>query len=249
LSFPRDEKRHNEDHCRHFETERHPERGVHLSTQACHLRRIRTEYTNSNSAATTTALPPPALPSPPRYQFVNIHPFGDGNWTDVQNYPQRPTAIREATVQTSLLVTLRELNWKTHHTRGREIWSGTRFPEEEGISDILATTPAQSIRGAYDTWVRRTSRAILIDEAANMHRADLAWYVNTSSVLPYSSDQKMPNTVHSVWGNCLIPVFLGGDPRQLPPTVMTGAEQDAEGYLYNRVAEDGNDYNDDPGLG
>jgi hypothetical protein len=62
-----------------------------------------------------------------------------------------------------------------------------------GISDILATTPAQSIRGAYDTWVRRTSRAILIDEAANMHRADLAWYVNTSSVLPYSSHQKMPN--------------------------------------------------------
>lgn len=45
--------------------------------------------------------------------------------------------------------------------------------------------------------------------------------------------------MNSVWGNCLVPIFLGGDPRQLPPTVMTGTEQDTEGYLYNRVAEDG----------
>jgi hypothetical protein len=65
--------------------------------------------------------------------------------------------------------------------------------EVVGITDILATTPAQSIRGAYGTWVRRTSRAVLVDEAASMHRADLAWYVNTSSVLASSSDWKTPN--------------------------------------------------------
>jgi hypothetical protein len=85
------------------------------------------------------------------------------------------------------------------------------------IADFLAMTPAQSTKKGYRTWVDRTAQAVLVDEAANMHRSDLA----------------------CIWGNCLMPVFFGGDPRQLPPTVVTGSEEDSEGNLYHRLAEDG----------
>ncbi|EAQ90943.1 predicted protein [Chaetomium globosum CBS 148.51] len=80
----------------------------------------------------------------------------------------------------------------------------------------LAMTPAQSMKRGYRDWVERTAQAVLIDEASNMHRGDLG----------------------CVWGNCLLPVFFGGDPRQLPPTVMTGNETDSEGNLYNSLADD-----------
>ncbi|KAK4097145.1 hypothetical protein N658DRAFT_561957 [Parathielavia hyrcaniae] len=42
-----------------------------------------------------------------------------------------------------------------------------------------------------------------------------------------------------VWGNCLLPCIFGGDHRQLPPAVLSGAEKDADGNLRNRFADDG----------
>ncbi|KAH6854035.1 P-loop containing nucleoside triphosphate hydrolase protein [Chaetomium sp. MPI-CAGE-AT-0009] len=87
------------------------------------------------------------------------------------------------------------------------------------VADLLCTTPAQAASHGsdYADWVERTARGVLIDEAANMHRAD----------------------VGCVWGNDGLPCFFGGDPCQLPPTVMTGQEKDLDGNFYNRVANNG----------
>jgi hypothetical protein len=59
-------------------------------------------------------------------------------------------------------------------------------------ADLLYTTPAQaaSANGDYVGWSERTARGVLIDEAANMHRAD----------------------VGCVWRNDGLPCFFGGDP-------------------------------------
>ncbi|KAH6850200.1 hypothetical protein B0I37DRAFT_428198 [Chaetomium sp. MPI-CAGE-AT-0009] len=82
-------------------------------------------------------------------------------------------------------------------------------------ADFLAITPAQSVGDAYETWVKRTAQGVLIDEAASMHRADLG----------------------CLWGNLLLPIFLGGDLRQPQPAMTMG--KDSEGNLYNRLAKDG----------
>jgi hypothetical protein len=58
---------------------------------------------------------------------------------------------------------------------------------------------------------------VVIDHATNMHRADLG----------------------DTWGNCLLPCFFGDDLRQLPPTVVSAKEKDADGNFYNRLANDG----------
>jgi len=70
---------------------------------------------------------------------------------------------------------------------------------------------------AYPKFKNMRAEGVAIDEAGNMNRADLA----------------------CVWGNTLIPCFLGGDARQLPPTVMTGKEKDGSGNFYHRLADDG----------
>ncbi|EEU36367.1 uncharacterized protein NECHADRAFT_52518, partial [Fusarium vanettenii 77-13-4] len=77
-----------------------------------------------------------------------------------------------------------------------------QFKEADGYTramtvanDLLAYIPDQA-----DLLV---ARGVSIDEAANMHRADL----------------------YCVWGNTLLPCFLFGDPKQLSPTVMTNSEQ------------------------
>ncbi|KAG8167592.1 hypothetical protein KVR01_003281 [Diaporthe batatas] len=85
-------------------------------------------------------------------------------------------------------------------------------------TDILCTTPAMTDNhDAYLGWKTSQARAVVVDEAACIHRADL----------------------YCVWGNTLLPCVLGGDPRQLRPVVMTGQEQDAEGNLLHRFVEDG----------
>jgi hypothetical protein len=86
-------------------------------------------------------------------------------------------------------------------------------------ADFLCTTPAQAVSADCDyvDWVERTARGVLIDEAANMHRAD----------------------VGCVWGNDGLPCFFGGDPCQFPPVVLTDQEKDPKGNVYNRVANDG----------
>ncbi|KAI9166633.1 ATP-dependent helicase [Paramyrothecium foliicola] len=86
-------------------------------------------------------------------------------------------------------------------------------------ADILCTTPAQSVKDEVYADFKEAAKAIAIDEAANMHRADLA----------------------CVWGNVMLPCFLGGDPHQLPPAVLTKADQvdDETGKVLNRHVADG----------
>lgn len=67
-------------------------------------------------------------------------------------------------------------------------------------ADILCVTPAASENyKPFLNWKIKQTRGIAIDEAACLSRGDLC----------------------CVWGNALLPCFLFGDPRQLPPTVMT----------------------------
>ncbi|KAM0201621.1 hypothetical protein ACHAPI_001667 [Fusarium lateritium] len=67
-------------------------------------------------------------------------------------------------------------------------------------AEILCVTPAASENcKPYLNWKVKHARGVAIDEAACMSRGDLC----------------------CVWGNTLMPCFLFGDPRQLPPTVMT----------------------------
>ncbi|KAM0279118.1 hypothetical protein ACHAO9_011841 [Fusarium lateritium] len=84
------------------------------------------------------------------------------------------------------------------------------------IADFLCTTPANAQREPFSIWANERAKGLGVNEAGNMHRADL----------------------YGVWGNTLLPCFLIGDPRQSPP-VMTIKDVDANNNLVNRFAEDG----------
>ncbi|KAH7316633.1 P-loop containing nucleoside triphosphate hydrolase protein [Stachybotrys elegans] len=85
-------------------------------------------------------------------------------------------------------------------------------------ADILCITPAASANSKeYLEWKQRLARGLVVDEAANMNRADFL----------------------CVWGNTLLPCFLFGDPMQLPPIVTTNKEKATLGYYINRFAEHG----------
>ncbi|KAF4992306.1 hypothetical protein FDECE_13760 [Fusarium decemcellulare] len=85
-------------------------------------------------------------------------------------------------------------------------------------ADILCITPAASANKSFKEWKSDKAEGVAIDEAANMHRADL----------------------YCVWGNTLLPCFLFGDPKQLPPVIMTftDKEKGSENFV-NRFAKDG----------
>ncbi|KAK0387037.1 hypothetical protein NLU13_5351 [Sarocladium strictum] len=91
----------------------------------------------------------------------------------------------------------------------RKIWQN---------ADILCATPAasDSVKDFRD-WKFEYAQGMAIDEAANMNKADL----------------------YGIWGNCLMPLALAGDPKQLPPAVMTTYQQDKDGNPLNRFAEEG----------
>ena len=86
------------------------------------------------------------------------------------------------------------------------------------LGDVLCTTPALTeTEPAYRKFKQLRTQAVVVDEAGNMERADLA----------------------CVWGNTALPCFVAGDPLQLPPTVLSGMEKDAQGNVCNRFANDG----------
>ncbi|TFB02785.1 Regulator of nonsense transcripts 1 [Trichoderma ghanense] len=82
---------------------------------------------------------------------------------------------------------------------------------------ILCTTPSQSCKMLFKEWKEEKAKGIAVDEAGNINRPDL----------------------YRVWGNTLLPCLMGGDDLQLPPTVMTMDEKDAEGNHLNRLGKDG----------
>ncbi|KAM0186963.1 hypothetical protein ACHAPI_011470 [Fusarium lateritium] len=84
-------------------------------------------------------------------------------------------------------------------------------------ADFLCSTPANIDKKPLCNWRATRAHGLAVDEAGNMNRADL----------------------YGLWGNTLLPCFLIGDPRQLPPTVMTSNEKDAAGNLFNRFAAEG----------
>jgi len=114
-----------------------------------------------------------------------------------------------------------QLSWEEYlaaRTGGHEDQLSSLFDHVLDIADFVCPTPACSENNHnIRDWKKGKARGVIIDEAANMNRADLA----------------------CVWGNCLLPCFLVGDPKQLPPTVMSARETDTEGFLVNRLTEDG----------
>ncbi|KAF5678612.1 DNA helicase [Fusarium heterosporum] len=86
-------------------------------------------------------------------------------------------------------------------------------------ADILCITPAESVNHkSFLRWKLSRARGFAIDEAGCLSRGDLC----------------------CVWGNTLLPCFLFGDPRQLPPPVMTTTETIPNTDLFlNRFANYG----------
>lgn len=84
------------------------------------------------------------------------------------------------------------------------------------VADAVATTPALSCQMPYKRWKDSKGHAVVIDEAGNISRPDL----------------------YSVWGNTMIPLFLAGDEKQLPPAVMSANDKDNKGNALNRHAAD-----------
>jgi hypothetical protein len=86
-------------------------------------------------------------------------------------------------------------------------------------ADLLCTTPAMSAqdKSPYLWYKYEIAMGVLINEAANMNRADYA----------------------CVAGNCLLPCIMGGDPKQQRPVVMTGMAKDGLGHFHHRLAKDG----------
>lgn len=83
-------------------------------------------------------------------------------------------------------------------------------------ADLVFTTPARSESDDYCD-IKKSARAIVLDEAASMHRADY----------------------FCVHGNTLVPVLLVGDPKQLPPFVAACSRTDTAGNALNRHVDDG----------
>ncbi|KAM0351036.1 hypothetical protein ACHAPU_002817 [Fusarium lateritium] len=86
-------------------------------------------------------------------------------------------------------------------------------------ADILCVTPAASVNHkSFLRWKLSRARGFALDEAGCLSRGDLC----------------------CVWGNTLLPCFLFGDPRQLPPPVMTTTDKlpDTDHYL-NRFSNYG----------
>ncbi|KAK5988482.1 hypothetical protein PT974_09965 [Cladobotryum mycophilum] len=63
------------------------------------------------------------------------------------------------------------------------------------VADMVCTTPALSTKGPYDEWKNQRAKAVALDEAGNLNRADL----------------------YTVWGNTLLPCLIAGDDDQIPP--------------------------------
>ncbi|KAK0671592.1 hypothetical protein QBC41DRAFT_300529 [Cercophora samala] len=88
-------------------------------------------------------------------------------------------------------------------------------------ADILCMTPAVSSKdedsNGYLKWKQETARCVLVDEAGNMNRPD----------------------IFCVAGNVLLPLAMGGDPKQLRPLVKSKNQKDAEGKFQNRFAKHG----------
>ncbi|KPM37738.1 hypothetical protein AK830_g8828 [Neonectria ditissima] len=107
--------------------------------------------------------------------------------------------------------------FKTAHANMADVTNGL-FEAILDAADMLCTTPAATENDKeLRHWKTTLARGVAVDEAANMNRADL----------------------YCVWGNTLLPCFLFGDPKQLPPTVMTFKDKDATGNFVNRFANDG----------
>lgn len=86
------------------------------------------------------------------------------------------------------------------------------------VAEFVCATPACSENDAnVQEWKATKAMGVLIDEAGNMNRSDLA----------------------CVWGNCLLPCFLVGDTKQFPPPVMSAKDKDEDQRFYNRLALDG----------
>ncbi|ROT34490.1 hypothetical protein SODALDRAFT_353804 [Sodiomyces alkalinus F11] len=83
-------------------------------------------------------------------------------------------------------------------------------------ADVVCTTPFASTSAPY-TRFKTAARAVAMDEAGAMDRTDAL----------------------IVWGNTCRPCVMAGDPKQLPPTVMSAGDVDAKGYHLNRFSEDG----------
>ncbi|KAI1213533.1 P-loop containing nucleoside triphosphate hydrolase protein [Annulohypoxylon truncatum] len=117
-------------------------------------------------------------------------------------------------------VAMGQISWQEYISSGPDTAGKIRCILQElfPLIDMLCTTPAMTVNcRPYARWKADKAMGVAIDEAAAMHRADL----------------------YTVWGNTLLPCFLGGDPQQLPPAVMTEREKDSEGNLRNRFASTG----------
>ncbi|TEA21718.1 DNA-binding protein SMUBP-2 [Colletotrichum sidae] len=84
-------------------------------------------------------------------------------------------------------------------------------------ADFLCVTSSMSnSQYPYQWYKSSAAKGIVVDEAANMQRGDL----------------------FCLWGNTLLPCFLGGDPKQLPLTVMSESAKTTDGKWINRFAND-----------
>lgn len=82
-------------------------------------------------------------------------------------------------------------------------------------ADVLCTTPAATESGDFKPWKTTLARAVVVDDAGRMKRADL----------------------YCVWGNTLTPCFLVGNSEQLSLPVLAPNEADSHGSRLNRFAE------------
>lgn len=84
------------------------------------------------------------------------------------------------------------------------------------FADLIFTTPARSCGEGFAS-AKARAKAIVLDEAAGMHRAD----------------------AYCVHGNTLLPCLLAGDEKQLGTHVAAGRLKDTNGHALNRHSQDG----------
>lgn len=115
-----------------------------------------------------------------------------------------------------------KVSWQTLNQKGEgsllsDETLGHVFAKLLSWADVVCTPPSSSEKFPYRNWKITQARAVAVDEAGNVSRADLC----------------------CVWGNTLLPCLLGGDDNQLRPAVMMVLQGPSEGVFYQRHVEDG----------
>ncbi|OTA94746.1 hypothetical protein M434DRAFT_382598 [Hypoxylon sp. CO27-5] len=120
-------------------------------------------------------------------------------------HEMRQEIDRDARLKDLRAVATGQISWEEYRATGKDLSAAARHYMSRIVNsaDLFCTIPAMTHNVEfYRVWKNERAKGVAADEAANMNRADL----------------------YCVWGNTLLPCFLGGGPKL---KMLAGNEKDS----------------------